>query len=205
MHFRLGFSSLDERLKRVEETTLQITQPGQQNDILLSSRKHLQENNDGSRDKTQQLEPALEQIAQLDVQVQDLIASSTRSKEENKLLSDRILQLEQQGTRRDQENELVRQLKEKLEGLEEDFKSVIATINRMEEINKAERHQRGKEMQQLKSQIEALISTEHIPGGHSRAGKTSERAIRSRCNTNSWQNSKRNVRHHYRRGRHASR
>ena len=186
MHFQLGFSSLDERLKRVEETTLQLTQPGRQNDDLVSSSKHLQQDNDGSRNKTQQLEPASDQITRLDAQVQDLIASSKQSKEENKLLSDRILQLEQQGTRRDQVNQLVQQLKEKLEGLEEDFKSVIASIKGMDETNQAERRQRGKEMHYLKSQVEALIGTEHISRGRSRDGKTRERAIRSRCNTNSW-------------------
>ena len=205
MRFQLGFSSLDQRLKRVEETTLQLTQSGQQNDNLVFNSKHLQGNNDNSRNKTRQLEPASDQITRLDEQVQDLIASSKQSTEENKLLSDRILQLEQQGTRREQQNELIQQLEEKLEGLEEDFKSVIATIKSMDETNQAERRQRGKEMQQLKSQVEALTSNGHILGGHSRDGKTRERAIRSMCNTNGWQNSKRNVRHHYRRGRHASR
>ena len=205
MRFQLGFSSLDERLKRVEETTLQLTQPGQQNDILVSSSKRLQQDNDGSRNKTQQLEPASNQTTQLHEQVQDLIVSSKQSKEENKLLCDRILQLEHQSTRREQDNEPVQQLEGKLQGLEEDFKSVIATIKGMDETNQAERRQRGKEMQQLSSQVEALISTEHISGGRSRGGKTRERAIRSRCNTNSWQNSKRNVRHQYRRGRHAGR
>ena len=204
MHFKLGFSSLDERLKRVEETTLQLTQPGQQNDDLISSSKRLQQDNDDSVKRPQQLEPASDQITRLHEQVQDLAASSKRSKEENKVLSDRILQLEQQGTRREQDNELVRQLEGKLKGLEEDFKSVIATINRMEEINKAERGQREKEMQQLRSQVEALTGTVNISGGRrSQDGKSIERAIRSSSNTDTRQSSKRNVRHHYRRRRYA--
>ena len=184
MRFQLGFSSLDQRLKRVEEKTLQVTQPGQQNDNLVSSSKHLQEDNEGSRNKTQQLEPAPDQITQLDEQVQDLIASIKQSEEENNIVSDRILQLEQEGTRRDQENELVQQLKVKLKDLEEDFKSVIASINRMDEINKAERCQRGEEMLQLRSHIGALIGTGHISGGHSRDGKSRERAVRSSSNIN---------------------
>ena len=203
MHFKLGFSSLDERLKRVEATTLQLTEPGQQNDNLASSSTRLQQDSDDSVNKPRQLEPASDQITRLDKQVQDLTASSRQSKEENKILSDRILQLEQQGTRREQDSELVRQLEGNLKGLEEDFKSVIATINRMEEINEAERGQRGKEMQQLRSQVGALIGTGHISGGRSRDGKSIERATRSSSNTGSWQNSKRNVRHHYRRRRHA--
>ena len=199
MRFQLGFSSLDQRLKKVEERTLQGPQPGQQNDDLKSSSsKRLQEDNDGSRNKTQQLEPASDRVTQLDEQVQDLIASSKQSKEENKVLSDRILQLEQEGTRRDQEIELVRQLREKLGVLEEDFKSVISTIKGMDETNKAERRQRGEEMQQLRSQVGALNGTEHISGRRSQDGKTRGRDVRSSSNTNCRQSSERNVRRHYR-------
>ena len=199
MRFQLGFSSLDQRLKKVEERRLQVPQPGQQNDDLKSSSsKRLQEDNDGSRNKTQQLEPASDRITRLDEQDQDMIASSKHSKEENKVLSDRILQLEQEGTRRDQESELVRQLKAKVAVLEEDFKSVISTIKRMDETNKAERRQRGEEIQQLRSQVGALNSTEHISGRRSRDGKTRGRAIRSSSNTNCRQSSESNVRRHYR-------
>lgn len=176
--FQLGYGVLNQRLKINEEATQQITQLVQQNKNLASSIKHLQEDNDGLRDRIQQLEKqASHKHAQLDEQIQDLTASSGNFKDENKDLNDRILQLKQEGTHRDQQNRLIQgQLKEKLEALEDGFQSVDLAMKEMNGIARLEREQRGKEIQQLRSQIEALVVTRHTSGRHARDSKSKEPA-----------------------------
>ena len=171
--FQFGYSCLNQRLKNNEEATQQITQLDQETKRLAASNMHLQEDNNGLRDRIQRLERASCQIAQLDEQIQDLAASSRHLEEENNTLNDRILQLEQEGARRDEENRLIQgQLKGKLDAQEEDFRSVVVTIRGMNEIARAERGRRGEEIQQLRSQIEALVASRHPPGGHAREGQS---------------------------------
>lgn len=160
--FQIGYSCLNQRLRNHEEALKQIAQLDQR---LAASSKQLQENSDGLRDRVQQLEQASRQAAQLDAQVQDLTASARSLKDENNVLHDRILQLEQEGTRRDEENRLVHeQLKGKLKVLEGEFTSVAVSMQGMNEIARKERAQRGKEMQQLRSQVEALVSPRPTAG-----------------------------------------
>lgn len=176
--FQFGYSCLNQRLRNNEEATQQIAQLDQQTKDLAAGSKHLQRDNDGLRGRIQQLEQASYQIAQLDKQVQDLTASSRQLREENSILSDRILQLEQGGTCRYQENQLVQeQLKVKLSAQEEDLKSVVVAMRGMNDIARAERGQRGEDIQQLRSQVEALIATRHAPGRHARDGKSGECAM----------------------------
>lgn len=172
-------------MKINEEATQQIVQLDQQTNELAARSKHLQETNDGLRDRIQQLEQASYQIAQLDEQTQDLTASSRDLKEENNSLKDRILQLEQEGTRQDQENRLLqKQIGEKLRMQEDESKSMIAAMRNMNEMSKAERGQRGEEIRNLKSQVEALIATRHTSGEHARDGKSREPALRRRVINN---------------------
>ena len=155
--FQFSYSCLNERLKTNEEATRQLDHKTQN---LAANGKHLEETNDGLKDRVQKLEQASCQIAQLDQQVQDLTASSRSLKEENNVLNDRMLQLEQEGTHREQENRLAQeQLKEKISAQEQDFRSVIVAMRGMHEIGSAERAQRGEEIQQLRSQVEALIAS----------------------------------------------
>ncbi|CAD6583191.1 MAG: hypothetical protein ASARMPREDX12_001203 [Alectoria sarmentosa] len=177
--FQFGYSCLNRRMKINEEATQRIAQLDRQNEALGASSTHLQDNYDGLRDRIQQLEHASYRTAQLDEQILDLTASSRDLKEENNSLSDRILQLEREGTRQDQENRLIQQqLEAKLEAQEDGFKSVLATMRGMNEIARAERGQRGEEIQKLKSQVEALAATRHTLGGHARDGKSRESVIR---------------------------
>ena len=181
--FQFGYSCLNQRLKTSEEATQQIAQLDQDTKNLTATSKHLEEANEGLRDRVQKLEKALCRINQLDEQIQDLMASSRSLKEENNVLNDRIHQLEQEGIHRDQENRLVQgQLKEQLKAQEEDFKSVIVAVRGMHEIDGAERAQRGEEMRQLRSQVEALVTTRHPPGGYTRDGESMRRrTIRRKC------------------------
>ncbi len=170
--FQFGYSCLNQRLKTNEEATQRIAQLEQQIQHLATSSKHLEEANDSLKDRIQKLEQASCKLPQLDEQIQDLAASSRSLKEENNVLNDRILQLEQEGTRRDQENRLAQdQLKEQLSVQEEDYKSVVAAMNGMNTIARAERDQRGEEIQQMKSQVEALIATRHTAPRHARDGE----------------------------------
>ncbi|KAL9069246.1 MAG: hypothetical protein Q9161_005653 [Pseudevernia consocians] len=191
--FQFGYSCLNQRLKNNEEATQQNAQLNQQTKSLAANSKHLQEENDVLRDRIQQLEQASHQTTQLDEQIQDLAASCRHLKEENNDLNDRILQFEQEGTYRDQKNGLVHeQLKKKLSVQEEDLKSVIAAMKGMNEIARAERGQRGEEIQHLRSQVEALVATRHTPGWYARDGKSREPATR-RTIANNWHSIKRNV------------
>ena len=184
--FQFGYSCLNQRLKAAEEATQQIAQLEEKTKLLTANSKHLEEANDGLRDRIQKLEKASDQIAQLNEQIQDLTASSRSLKEENNVMNDRILQLEQEGSHRDEENRLIQQqLKEKLNVLEENSRSVVVSISGMHEIATAERDQRGQEIQQLRSQVEALIATKHNSKGYARDGKLEECAIR-RTVSNLW-------------------
>ena len=185
--FQFGYSCLNQRLKNNEEATQQIVQLDRKIEQLAASSKHLGEASDGLGDRIQKLEQAPCHIAQLDERIQDLTASSRTLKEENKALNDRILRLEQEGTRRDQEHRLVQeQLKEKQSAQEEDFRSVIVAMRGMHEIDRAEREQRGEEIQHLRSQVEALIATMHIPGGHTRDGESrGKRTMRTHVSNDS--------------------
>lgn len=177
--FQFGYSCLNQRLKNNEEATQQVVQLDQQTKHLAARSKQLQEGNEGLKDRIQLLERASHQITQLDEQVQDLTASSKSLKEENNELNDRILQLEQEGSSRDQEDLLVqKQLRAKLSVLEEDLKSVFVTMRGMNEIARAERGQRGEEIQQLRSQVEALIPVKYQRRGHTRDGKSRAPVIR---------------------------
>lgn len=176
--FQFGYSCLNQRLKKFEAVTQQIAQLDQQTKHLTASSRHLQEDNDGLTDKIQQLQQASSQIAQLDEQIRDLAASSGIRKEENNELNDRILRLEQEGIRRDQENRLVQeQLIEKLSVQEGNFKSVAVAMKGMHEKARAERGQRGEEIQQLRSQVGDLLATRRTPGWDARDGKSGGRAI----------------------------
>lgn len=167
--FQFSYSCLNERLKTNEEATQQLDQ---KTENLAASSKHLEETNDGLKDSVQKLEQASCRIAQLDRQVQDLTASSRSLKEENSVFNDRILQLEQEGTRREQENRLAQeQLKEKMSAQEQDFRSVIVAMRGMHEIGNAERAQRGEEIQQLRSQLEALVAPWLTPRGNTRGSE----------------------------------
>lgn len=177
--FQFGYSCLNQRLKNNEEATQQIAQLDQETKHLAASTKQLQEGNDALRDRIQRFEQASHQITQLDEQVQDLTASSRSLKEENNELNDRILQLEQEGNSRDRENLLVQeQLREKLSMLEEDLKSVFVTMRGMNEIARAERGQRGEEIQHLRSQVEALMPIKQTREGQARDGTSRAPAIR---------------------------
>ena len=178
--FQFGYSCLNQRLKTNEEATQQIAELDQNAKHLAATSKHLEETNEGLRDRVQNLEQALCRITQLDEQIQDLAASSRSLKEENNALNDRILQLEQVGTHRDQENRLVQeQLKGKLKAQEEDVKSVVVAMRGMHEIDSAERAQRGEDIRRLSSQVEALIATRYTPGAHTRNGESTEEAYQT--------------------------
>ena len=118
--FRLEFNSLNQRLKKTEEATQQISQLDQQNQTLAASNKHLQEENNELRDKIQQLEQSSYSIVKLDEQLQDLKFSSSSLKEGDIFLNDRILQLEQEGNHGVQVNRMAQgQLKANLSVLED--------------------------------------------------------------------------------------
>ena len=200
--FQFGYSCLDQRLKTNEEATQRIAQLDQNAKHLAATSKHLEETNEGLRDRVQKLEQALCRITQLDEQIQDLKASSQSSKEENKVLNDRILQLEHEGTHRDQENRLVQeQLEGKLKAQEEDFKSVIVAVRGMHEIDGAERAQRGEDIRRLTSQVEALIATRHTPGAHTGNGESARKLTRRRSVSNGGHSIGKTLSGHYRRRR----
>ena len=182
--FQYGFGCLNQRLNNNEEATQHIASLEQQIELLEASKKHLQEANDGLRDRVQKLEQASHQITQLDEQVKDLTASCQSLKEENNALNDRTLQLEQESTHRDQENRrLLKQQEEKLHLHDGELQSVIISMSGMNEIARVERRQRGEDIQQLRSQVEALIATRHTLGGHGQDGKLGEPIIRTTlCN-----------------------
>ncbi len=179
--FQFGFSCLNKRLEINEEAVQRILQLDHQTEQLAASSKQLQEDNGVLRDRIQQLEQASHQITQLDEQIQDLTASCTQLKEENNGLNDKILQLEQESSYQDQKNGLLQgKLKEKLSVQEEGLKSVFVAMEGMNETARAERGQRGEEIQHLRSQVEALAATRHTPGEHARDGKSREPVTRSR-------------------------
>ena len=161
--FQFGYSCLNQRLKTTEGATQQIAQLDQQTKQLAASCKHLQEDNSDLRDR----------IQQLDEQIQDLTASSRDLKEEIIGTKDRILQVEQEGTHRDRENQRVQeQLKENNSALDMNFKCLSVSIKGMNETARAERAQRGDEMQHLRAQVEDLIATRHTTGGYARDGES---------------------------------
>ena len=168
---------LRDRIQQLEQASSQITQLDQQTEELAASSKYLQEDNDGLRDRIQQLEQALYQIGPLNEQVQDLTASSRDLKEENNSLNDRILQLEHESTCQDQEIRLLqKQLKERLPVQEMDLKTLNSVMRGMHVGRVAEHGQLGEEIQELKSQIQALIATRHTSGERDRDGKSREPA-----------------------------
>ena len=196
--FQLGYSCLNQRLKTTEGATQQIAQLQQQTQQLAASSKHLQEDSSSLRDRIQQLEQTSYQIAQLDEQIQDLTASSEDLKEQNNGSKDKILQVEQEGTHRDQENQLAReQLEEMLRALETTVKCLGTSIKGMNETARAERAQRGDEMQHLRSQVEDLIASRHTAGGYARDGKSGEHAT-SKTVSDISHSIKRNISGYYR-------
>ena len=200
--FQFGYSCLNQRLKNNEEATQQVTQLDQKTEHLAASSKHLEEANDRLNDRIQKLEQASCQITQLDEQIQDLTASSRSLREENNVMNDRILQLDQEGTHRDQEHRLIQeQLKEKLCAQEQDLRSVVVAMRGMHEIDSAERAQRGEEIRQLKSQIEALIAPRHTPGGHTRGGESGGKRPIRRSISNVVHSIEKSLPSHYRRRR----
>ena len=182
---RASSKDLKEENSRLKDGILQLERGGcqmvrldEQVQDLTASSRDLKEENNGLKDKILQLERGGGQMAQLDEQVQDLTASSRDLKQENNGFKDKMMQLEQEGTCREEENRQAQErLREKIGVQEGEFKSVVAAMDGMNEIARAERGKRGEEIQRLRAQVESLVATWHTPGRHVRCGKSGERAI----------------------------
>ena len=184
----------DKENNRLKDRVMQLDEQVQD---LTACGRDLKEDNNELKDRTLQLEQEGthrdEENSRLKYRVLQLERGCTRRDEENDGLKDRILQLEQEGSRRDELIQLdYKRLEGKLEDQDDGLKGMSFAMASMHDIAELERAKRGEEIQQLRSQVEALAATRHAAGENVRDGKSEERTIRKGV-VNIWHSIKRSV------------
>ncbi|KAK3178846.1 hypothetical protein OEA41_000983 [Lepraria neglecta] len=125
-----------------------------------------------------------EHIPLLIKRVKDLAASSENLQEENNALKDRVRLLEQEANQQDQLNARKSQEQQNLETknkiLKEEFYSVVSGVETFTRVFETEREQSKAEMQELRSQVEALLARENVDASHAQTA-VEPRTSRSRA------------------------
>ena len=117
-----------------------------------------------------------EHIPLLIERVKDLAASSENLQEENNALKDRVRLLEQEANQQDQLNARKSQEQQSLETknkiLKEEFYSVVSGVETFTRVFETQREQSKAEMQELRSQVEALLARENVDASHAQTGES---------------------------------
>ena len=123
-----------------------------------------------------------EHIPVLIERVKDLAASSENLQEESNALKDRVRLLEQEANQQDQLNARKSQEQQSLETknkiLKAEFYSVVSGVETFTRVFETERERSKAEMQELRSQVEALLARENVDASHAQTGESKHHTLK---------------------------